>query len=260
MTGLATAAALPVGAAATAHAGAAQAGSTTVSPAGHAFAAQLTGKGTFTAGSTTMTCTVSASVPTTGANNTVPAAPANHHAAGPVSATINPPTFSGCTTNISGVSVTVTSNSTNGPWSLSAQHGTPVAAGLTMPKGGVVLRTSGFASCTITASPTGPTAVNGTWTNGAPSTLAISQAPVPATVTGGFLCPTGNQSATFTATYQITDRTDPARQITVTSCPPVHRSPPVGTEPSRFGADRPRLPARLKATAAGQYLSPRREK
>ncbi|GGT17728.1 hypothetical protein [Streptomyces purpureus] len=214
---LATTAALTLGGAAVANALEAQAGSTTVSPAGHSFAVKLTGKATFTAGSTTMTCTVSSSLPTTGANNKIPAAPGNHNAAGPVGGTINPPTFSGCTTSIGGVSVTVTSNATNGSWALTAQHGAPIGAGLTMPKGGVVLKTSGLANCTITASPAGPTAVSGTWTNGAPSSLAISNAPVPATVTGGFLCPTGNQSATFTATYQVTDTTDPAQQITVTS-------------------------------------------
>ncbi|HEY9368606.1 hypothetical protein [Streptomyces sp.] len=216
-TVLATAAALGLGGAAAAHDLGAQASSTTVSPAGHRFAATLTGKATFTAGSTVMTCTVSASTATTGANNTIPAAPGNHNADGPVSATINPPTFSGCSTNIGGVSVTVTANSTNGPWSMSAQYGTPVAAGLTMPKGGVVIRTSGLASCTITASPTGPSAVNGTWTNGTPSQLAIANAPVAATVTGGFFCPTGNQTATFSATYLVTDTTDTAQQITVTS-------------------------------------------
>ncbi|MFE5298950.1 hypothetical protein [Streptomyces sp. NPDC056632] len=210
-TGLAAAAALTLGAM-----GPQAAASTTLQPAGHSFSAQLTGKATFVAGSTTMTCTVSASVPTTGANNQVPAAPANHNAAGPVSAPVNPPSFSGCTTSIVGVSVTVTANSTNGAWTLTAQNGAPATGGFTIPKGGVVLKTSGFASCTITASPTGPTAVNGTWTNGAPSTLAISGAPVPATVTGGFLCPTGNQSATFSATYRISDTTDPAQSVTVT--------------------------------------------
>ncbi|MER7519569.1 hypothetical protein [Streptomyces sp. NPDC126499] len=211
VTGLAAATALTFGAT-----GPQAAASTTLLPAGHSFSAQLTGKATFVAGSTTMTCTVSASVPTSGANNKVPAAPANHNAAGPVTVPVNPPTFSGCTTNISGVSVTVTSNATNGAWTLSTQNGAPVTGGFTIPKGGVVLKTSGFASCTITASPSGPTAVNGTWTNGAPSTLAIANAPVPATVTGGFLCPTGNQSATFSATYRISDTTDPSQQITVT--------------------------------------------
>ncbi|MCX2180647.1 hypothetical protein KV205_08930 [Streptomyces sp. SKN60] len=210
-TGLAAAAALAFGGA-----GTQAAASTTLLPAGHSFAAKLTGKATFVAGSTTMTCTVSASVPGTGANNQVPAAPANHNDAGPVSATINPPTFSGCTTSVFGVSVSVTANATNGAWTLSAQNGAPATGGFTIPKGGVVLKTSGFAACTITASPAGPTAVNGAWTNGAPSTLAISGAPVPATVTGGFLCPTGDQSATFSATYQITDTTDPAQRITVT--------------------------------------------
>ncbi|MFI8961614.1 hypothetical protein ACIGO8_05815 [Streptomyces sp. NPDC053493] len=209
-TGLAAAAALTFAGAGT------QAASTTLLPAGHSFAAKLTGKATFVAGSTTMTCTVSASVATTGANNKIPAAPANHNDAGPVAVTVNPPTFSGCSTSIAGVSVTVTANATNGAWSLSAQNGAPATGGFTIPKGGVVMKTSGFASCTITASPSGPTAVNGSWTNGAPSTLAISGAPVAATVTGGFLCPTGNQSGTFSATYQITDTTDPAQQITVT--------------------------------------------
>ncbi|MFF4182424.1 hypothetical protein ACFYZ9_04475 [Streptomyces sp. NPDC001691] len=189
---------------------------TTVTPAGHSFAAQLTGQATFQAGSTTMTCTVSASLPTTGADNQVPAEPGNHNDAGPVSLPINPPTFSGCSTSIFGVGVTASTNDTNGEWSVSAQNDTSVTAGLTMPQGGFVLRTSGLATCTITASPTGPTTALGTWTNGAPSTLAISGAPVPATVTGGFLCPTGDQTATFSATYSITDTTDSTQQITVT--------------------------------------------
>ncbi|MFK8909517.1 hypothetical protein, partial [Streptomyces sp. YS-3] len=144
------------------------------------------------------------------------AAPGNHNAAGPVTAAINPPTFSGCTTSIFGVGVTVTSNAANGSWSITAQNGSPVSAGLTMPKGGVVIKTSGLAACTLTASPAGPSTVNGTWTNGAPSRLAIANAPVAATGTGGFLCPTGNQTATFSATYDVTDTTDPAQQITVT--------------------------------------------
>ncbi|MGW4854451.1 hypothetical protein ACWEPZ_24815 [Streptomyces sp. NPDC004288] len=210
LTGLATAGALALGA------GGTRAAPTTVLPAGHAFAAKLTGKATFVAGSTTMTCTVSASVPTGGADNAVPAAPGNHNDAGPVSVPVNPPGFSGCTTSVFGVSVTITSNATNGPWRLTLQNGTPATGGFTIPKGGVVLKTGGLASCTITASPAGPTTVDGGWTNGTPSALAIANAPVPATVTGGFLCPTGNQSATFSATYQLTDTTEPTRQITVT--------------------------------------------
>ncbi|MER7948835.1 hypothetical protein ABTY59_15735 [Streptomyces sp. NPDC096079] len=173
LTGLAAAGALSFGAAGT------QAASTTVLPAGHSFSAKLTGKATFVAGSTTMTCTVSASVPTSGANNAIPAAPGNHNAAGPVSVPVNPPSFSGCSTSIFGVNVTITSNATNGPWTLSLQNGAPVTGGFTIPKGGVVLKTSGLASCTITASPAGPTAVNGTWTNGSPSALAIVNAPSP---------------------------------------------------------------------------------
>lgn len=212
---VATTAALALGAATAASAVAP--GSTTVNPSGHSFAAKLNGKATFTAGSTTMTCTVSASVPNGTGANQIPAAPGNHNAAGPVSAAINPPTFSGCTTSVFGVGVTVTSNAANGQWSISAQYGSPIPAGLTMPKGGVVIRTSGLASCTLTASPGGPSSIPGTWTNGSPSKLAIANAPVAATGTGGFLCPTGNQTATFSATYDVSDTTDPAQQITVTS-------------------------------------------
>ncbi|MFF1477199.1 hypothetical protein ACFVYD_06425 [Streptomyces sp. NPDC058301] len=212
---LAAAAALTLGA--TTAASALAPGSTTVTPAGHSFTAKLNGTATFTAGSTTMTCTVSVSAPNGTSTNKVPDAPGNHNAAGPVSAAVNPPTFSGCTTSIFGVGVTVTSNATNGQWSISAQYGSPTAAGFTMPKGGVVIKTSGLASCTLTASPTGPSSVNGTWTNGSPSRLAITNAPVAATGTGGFLCPTGNQTATFSATYDVTDTTDPAQPITVTS-------------------------------------------
>lgn len=212
---LAASAALTLGA--TTAADALDASSTTVVPAGDSFAATLSGQAVFTAGSTTLTCTVSASVPTGDANNQIPADPDNHNDAGPVSTTINPPTFDNCTTSIGGVGVTVSSNSTNGSWSIGAQYGSPISAGLTMPQGGVVLQTSGLASCTITASPDGPTTVSGTWTNGSPSSLAITNAPVAAVVTGGFLCPTGNQTATFSATYNVTDTTDPAQQITVTS-------------------------------------------
>ncbi|MGP9017167.1 hypothetical protein ACT1U9_02000 [Streptomyces sp. BR1] len=212
---LAAAAALTLGA--TTAASALAASSTTVTPAGDSFSAQLSGTAVFTAGSTTMTCTVSASVPTGDANNQVPADPDNHNDAGPVSATINPPTFDNCSTSIGGVGVTVSSNSTNGPWSIGAQYDSAISAGLTMPQGGVVMQTSGLANCTITASPNGPTTVSGSWTNGSPSTLAISGAPVDAVVSGGFLCPTGNQTATFSATYNVTDTTDPTQQITVTS-------------------------------------------
>ncbi|KAF4405503.1 MULTISPECIES: hypothetical protein [Streptomyces] len=196
---------------------AAAAAPTTVSPAGDHFAATLSGDATFTAGSVTVTCTVSTSVPTdpagTDANNQIPAAPGNTNADGPVASTINPPTYSSCSSSLPGVSVTVT---TSGTWGVSMQHGDPVGATLTIPQGGFLLETSGLASCTVTAAPDGDAPVAATWTNGEPSQLDFTDAEVPVTVEGGFGCPTSSEVSVFNAVYEVTDVTDPAAQITVT--------------------------------------------
>ncbi|MFZ3492987.1 hypothetical protein ACODT5_07100 [Streptomyces sp. 5.8] len=182
------------------------AGSTTVTPAGHAFKATLSGKATLKAGSVTVTCTVSVS---TGA---VPAAPGNNNPAGPVSSPISPPTYSSCTSSMWGVTPTVT---TSGAWSVSMQNGSPITATMTVPTGGLVVQTSGLASCTVTAAPSGAASVPGTWTNGAPPSLTFANASVPVTVTGGFGCPTSATASTFNAVYKVTDTTNPAQQITV---------------------------------------------
>ncbi|MEU8683028.1 hypothetical protein [Streptomyces sp. NPDC048611] len=183
------------------------AASTTVSPAGHHFTATLSGKATFKAGVVTVTCTTSVS------SGQVPAAPGNHNPAGPVSSSTTPATYSSCTTSMPGVSATLT---TTGTWGVAMQNGAPVTAGLTIPTGGFVLKTSGLASCTVTAAPTSAATVNGSWTNGAPSTLAFTNASVPVKVVGGFGCPTSATTSTFNATYTVRDTTDPTSQITVT--------------------------------------------
>ncbi|MFJ6756059.1 MULTISPECIES: hypothetical protein [unclassified Streptomyces] len=182
------------------------AGSTTVSPAGHAFQATLTGKATLKAGSVTVTCNVSV------ATGTVPAAPGNSNPAGPVSSPISAPTYSSCTSSIPGVTPTVT---TSGAWTVSMQDGSPITATMGLPVGGLVVKTSGLASCTVTAAPTAPASVGGTWANGAPSSLTFTNASVPVKVTGGFGCPTSATSSTFNAVYRVSDTTDPAQQITV---------------------------------------------
>ncbi|MET9608440.1 hypothetical protein ABZZ17_25880 [Streptomyces sp. NPDC006512] len=182
------------------------AGSTTVTPAGHAFKATLSGKATLKAGSVTVTCTVSVST------GTVPAAPGNQNPAGPVSSPISPPTYSSCTSSVWGVTPTVT---TSGAWSVSMQHGSPITATMNVPVGGLVVTTTGLANCVVTTAPTAPAAVNGTWTNGAPPSLTFTNASVPVTVTGGFGCPTSATSSTFNAVYKVSDTTDPAQQITV---------------------------------------------
>ncbi|MFD9723784.1 hypothetical protein [Streptomyces sp. NPDC059072] len=182
------------------------AGSTTVTPAGHAFKATLSGKATLKAGSVTVTCSVSVST------GTVPAAPGNQNAAGPVSSPISPPTYSSCTSSMPGVTPTVT---TSGAWSVSMQNGAPITATMTVPVGGLVVKTTGLATCTVTAAPTAAANVGGTWANGAPSNLTFTNASVPVKVTGGFGCPTSATSSTFNAVYLVTDTTDPAQQITV---------------------------------------------
>ncbi|MCX4529497.1 MULTISPECIES: hypothetical protein [unclassified Streptomyces] len=183
------------------------AGSTTVTPAGHSFKATLSGKATLKAGSVTVTCNVSV------ATGTVPAAPGNQNPAGPVSSPISPPTYSSCSASLPGVTPTVT---TSGAWAVSMQNGSPITATMTVPVGGLVLQTTGLASCTVTAAPTAPAAVGGTWANGAPPSLTFTNASVPVHVTGGFGCPTSATSSTFNAVYKVTDTTDPAQQITVT--------------------------------------------
>ncbi|MFJ3921693.1 hypothetical protein [Streptomyces sp. NPDC090022] len=194
---------------ATAAAGAAlpAAGSTTVTPAGHGFKATLTGKATFKAGSVTISCSVSV------ATGTVPAAPGNSNPAGAVASPISAPAYSSCTASLPGVTPTVTSS---GAWQVSMQNGSPITATMTVPTGGLVVKTSGLASCTVTSAPTAAASVPGTWANGAPSTLTFTNASVPVKVTGGFGCPTSATTAVFNAVYTVSDTTDPAQQITVT--------------------------------------------
>ncbi|MFH8367500.1 hypothetical protein [Streptomyces sp. NPDC018031] len=213
--GLATAAALTVAGTATALPTGAAAGSTTVTPAGHYFKATLSGKATFKAGSVTVTCSVSVSASPTGTDgkNQIPAAPNNTNADGPVGGPLSAPTYSSCTASLPGVTPTVT---TSGDWGVSVQNGSPSTASLTIPTGGFVLKTSGLASCTVTAAPTSSASVTGTWTNGTPAKLAFSGVSVPVKVVGGFGCPTSSTTSTFTVAYDITDVTDPTQQITVT--------------------------------------------
>ncbi|HET6633517.1 MAG TPA: hypothetical protein VFH77_00670 [Streptomyces sp.] len=205
--GLAAVAALSLAGAATATAQPAlDAASTTVTPAGDAFTATLDGSATFTVGSVTVTCDASTT------SGQVPAAPGNHNDAGPVSSAVAAPSYDDCTTSMWGVSATVT---TSGDWAIAVQNGAPDTGTLTIPAGGVVVQTSGLANCTATAAPDGPATVTGTWTNGAPSTLAFDGASVPVDVVGGFGCPTSEDTSQFGATYQVADTTNPAAQITV---------------------------------------------
>jgi len=193
---------------------AAQASSTTVSPAGHEFTASLAdGTASFAVGSVSVNCDTST---TTGA---VPAEPDNVNPDGPVTGPVTPPAFSNagqdsCPTNIIFTRATST---TSGDWTISLQYDPAGSTGtLTIPQGGLVAQISGLASCTITVAPDGPADVQGSWVEGTPPTLDFGGGvSVPITVTGGFGCPTAATAATFSAVYEVVDTTDPAQTITV---------------------------------------------
>ncbi|GAA0436312.1 hypothetical protein [Streptomyces luteireticuli] len=218
-TGSALAVALGLAGAGTATAArTADATSTTVSPAGHFFAATLNGTATFTAGSLVVTCSVSSSAPDGSSNhNQVPAAPGNVNPAGPVVSDLNAPTYSNCDVNLPGIKVAI---QTSGTWNVSMQNGSPIAATLTIPTGGFVLKSTGLATCTVTAAPTGSASFGTVFTNGdssGPSKLTVTDAEVPVKVEGGIGCPTAARTSTFNTVYDITDTTDPSSQITVGS-------------------------------------------
>ncbi|WP_172387828.1 hypothetical protein [Streptomyces sp. MNP-20] len=189
---------------------------TTVLPAGHQFAAVSSGTVTFDAGPVSITCTRSSTEAASGTLNRIPRKPANTSADGPVSMDIGAPDFTSCTTNAPGLKATITTNSDHGPWKVALQGGEPATARLIIPAGGFVLNTSGLLSCTVTAAPGQPAGVRAAWQNGAPSALKFDAASVPVKIEGGFFCPTSITTATITSSYQVTDTTDPAQQITVT--------------------------------------------
>ncbi|MFC4376659.1 hypothetical protein ACFO5K_21415 [Nocardia halotolerans] len=149
---------------------------------------------------------------TSNATGAVPAAPGNTNASGPVSVPINAPTFSNCTTSMWGVGATIT---TSGSWGISAQNGATVTGSLAIPTGGMVIKTSGFASCTAVVAPTGPASIDGSWTNGSPSKITLSNASAPIKVTGGFGCPTSATTGSVTATYTVNNTSNPSTPITV---------------------------------------------
>lgn len=215
---------------------------TTVSPAGHSFAAALvTGTtATFVVGSTTVTCNQSAN---TGA---VPAAPDNTAPDAVVSA-ITPSTFTNnggtCPTNVLFTTAKTVSNATNGTWTLGLRYGEAGATGtLTIPQAGVVTTISGLASCVVTVAPDGPASFTGPWVNSDGAGLPVldfsAGVTLPIKVTGGLACPTGSTTALFKAKYTTADTTDPAQRITVSPGPTPPSATPSAT-PSTTPSDEP---------------------
>ncbi|MGH9187109.1 MAG: hypothetical protein ACRD0U_15020 [Acidimicrobiales bacterium] len=193
--------------------------STTVSPEGDYVSASLPPGGaiTVTIEGVSGSCTSSSSNPKLplGSNtkNQIPTA-GNPSVSGQVKAKINKPSISNCETGIPGTTVTV---ATSGKWQISLQFRASGSTGtIKVPQAGVVVTTSGLANCTGTVAPNGRANLKGAWTNGSPSTLAITNAVVPIVVTGGGLCPVNATTATVTVTYQVTDVSNPGSNVTVT--------------------------------------------
>ena len=210
------------------------AASTTVGPAGHSYTAALV-PGTaakFLVGSTTVTCNQS------GNNGAVPAEPGNTSADGPVVSSLTPATFANnggaCPTNVLFTTARTVSNSTNGDWTIALQYDEAGSIGtMTIPQGGVVTTISGLASCVVTVAPDGPASFSGPWvpgTEAGPPVLDFSAGvSLPIKVTGGLTCPTGATTATFSASYAVTDTTDTTQQITVSAAAPTEPTPPAPT-------------------------------
>lgn len=190
---------------------AAQQGPTTVEPAGAAFSAELVGSAVFTAGDVTITCDISATAPGDG-NNLVPDAPDNHNPDGAVGGPINPPNFTDCTTDVVFVNATVTVN--DPVWQMTMQHGSPSVATMVVPAAGIVVNTSGLATCTATVSPGAEAPIEGEWTNGDPASTLAFDTSTAVVVEGGFGCPDVDEAG-FTATYSVTNADDPTAPITV---------------------------------------------
>ncbi|GAB3746645.1 hypothetical protein [Nocardiopsis nanhaiensis] len=188
-----------------------QEGPTTVEPAGAAFEAVLSGDAVFTAGDVTITCSTSVTSPGDG-NNLVPDEPDNHNPDGPVGGPINAPNFADCTTDVALVDATVTVS--DDVWDMTMQGGSPSVGTMVVPAAGIVVETSGLASCTATVSPDTDEEIDGTWTNGDPASTLDFDTTAPVDVEGGVGCPDTDEAG-FTATYEVTNADDPDAPITV---------------------------------------------
>ncbi|WP_026118467.1 hypothetical protein [Nocardiopsis salina] len=187
--------------------------STTVEPAGAAFSATLDGEATFETGPMTVTCAVSVSEPGDG-NNLVPDEPDNHNPEGAVGGPINAPNFDDCDTDVPLVDVEV--EVADAVWDMSMQNDESAVGTMHVPAAGIVVTTSGVASCTATVSPDADVDIEGAWSNGEPVSSLDFDTTAPIEVEGGTGCP-DDEEAGFTAAYDVENADDADTPITVGS-------------------------------------------
>jgi hypothetical protein len=178
----------------------APAGATVVEPRGTAFNAISSGAVAFHLGFTTVSCTgmTSNGVIPTGADNP------NGTAHGSVTMRIAAPAFTGCTSELVG-RVTVTTNATNGEWTLTFMTlGLGVSDGaITIPPSGIVITGGGEGiECSYTGSWSVSTPMTGTWASASHALMLSNQQTADSVV--GTLCPSEFKVLTFTGTLALT--------------------------------------------------------
>ncbi|RDI68472.1 hypothetical protein [Nocardia pseudobrasiliensis] len=185
--------------------------STTVSPAGAGVATANMGPVVFGTGISKTTCYTAIS-----SGGSVPAAPNNKNTSGPVIVSLGPLALSKCDFDEPDRTV-----KTTGIWGMAAQNGSPIAADLIIPQGGVTTTTGGAANCTTVYAPDGPATVSGTYTNSVDNgglkslpTMTVLDY-VPTRRSGDASCPTGNSWETVSATLIVNNPTDQGHMITV---------------------------------------------
>ncbi|QIS12157.1 hypothetical protein [Nocardia arthritidis] len=144
------------------------------------------------------------------------AAPDNQNPDGPVTVSLGTPNFTKCLTDPSGGTATITSTA---DWALVLRNGSPITADLVIPKGGVIVTTSGSANCTTVFAPDESASVPGTYTNGVAGPITTFSSftvndYVPIRTTGDATCPTDTIER-FSATFYVNDATDPGKPIIV---------------------------------------------
>ncbi|WP_157777496.1 hypothetical protein [Nocardia terpenica] len=187
--------------------------STTVSPAGAGIATANMGPVVFGTGASTVECYTG-----TTSGGSVPAAPNNTNASGPVTVSLGPLTLSRCNLDEPERTVTVT---TTGTWAMAAHNGSPIGADLIIPQAGLTITTSGTRNCTTVYAPDGPATVTGTYTNSVDNgglktlpTMTVRDM-VPNRTTGDASCPTGNSWDRVSATFIVNNPTDQGHTITI---------------------------------------------
>jgi hypothetical protein len=113
-----------------------------------------------------------------------------------------PPKITGCTDSLGGTD-TIKDNSTNGKWTLTADTTAPYTITLTIPKAGATFSSNALPTCVITAAPSKPDPITGSY-NDTAGTVTVKKGPIPTSAAG---CTA--TAATTSATIVLTPNPGP---------------------------------------------------